>query len=41
MKRSTGDVVKRSRSRPGIALDGTGEAACAVDTTASKRPPTA
>ncbi len=31
MKRSTGESVKRSRSRPGITLDGTGGAARAAE----------
>jgi hypothetical protein len=30
MKRSTGDSIKRSRSRPGNALDGTTGAAMAI-----------
>src|SRR5450631_2267182 len=40
MKRSTGESVKRSRSRPGNALDGTGGAAAATEMPAASRRPT-
>ena len=37
MKRSSGDGVKRSRSRPGISLGGTAGAASAADRPVSNR----